>query len=231
MLLIASPLMAGPLPPDCERILIVGAGGFGREVLQWAIDAWPDRANTITGFLAEDNASEKTSRCALPIVAKPSDFRPGRGDYLVFGIGVPKTRIQVANALVEKGCRFLTVVHPTAIISPTASIAAGTIICPHAVVSDSASVGQFVVVNYFSSIAHDAYVGDFTVMSPYSAVAGNARVGHSVFFGIHSGVAPGVEIGEGSRISSHSWARASVPAGSLVHGNPPVISPLIALEQ
>ena len=42
------------LPADCRRILIVGAGGFGREVLQWARDAWPDQASRISGFLSDD---------------------------------------------------------------------------------------------------------------------------------------------------------------------------------
>ena len=226
-----SPQRVGKLPDDCERIIIVGAGGFGREVLQWAGDAWPNRSNLIAGFLAEDIDPKHDSRNPLPIIAKPSAFKPRPGDYLILGIGIPTSRVRVTSTLLEKGCQFLTMVHPLAIVSPSASIAAGTIVCPNGVVSDSASIGRFVLINYFASVAHDAIVGDFTVMSPYTAIAGNAQVGRSVFFGIHSGVAPGVEVGEGSRISTHSWARTSVPSHSLVHGNPPVISPLLVLEE
>jgi hypothetical protein len=41
-------------PSDCRRLLIVGAGGFGREVLQWARDAWPEHVDRIAGFLSDD---------------------------------------------------------------------------------------------------------------------------------------------------------------------------------
>ena len=44
-------------PPVVSRIFIVGAGGFGREVLQWARDAWPDHAALIAGFLSAESGS------------------------------------------------------------------------------------------------------------------------------------------------------------------------------
>ena len=87
------------------------------------------------------------------------------------------------------------------------------------------------LVNYLASVAHDSVIEDFTVMSPYAAVSGNARVGSGAFLGMHASVAPGVTVGAGVRISSQSWARVDIPENSLVHGNPPVVSPLITLAR
>lgn len=216
-------------PDDCDRIVIVGAGGFGREVLQWARHAWPAASHKIAGFVSADPAKLEGHAATLPILGSPDDFEIRATDGLVLAIGIPQARRQVAEWLEARGSRFLTLVHPTAIVADTAVIGPGSVICPSAILSDGSVIGKLVLVNYFASVAHDSEIEDFTVLSPYAAVAGNSRVRRGAFLGMHASVAPGVTVGAGARISSHSWARVNVPEESLVHGNPPVVSPLMTL--
>lgn len=211
--------------PGLRRILIVGAGGFGREVVQWARDAWPDRAGLVAGFLSADLDLLDGRDCTLPILSEPSRYEPRPGDGLLLAIGIPEVRRRVAEELLVRNATFLTLIHPTAIVCPTAAIGPGTIICPNAIVSDAARLGRCVLVNYHASLAHDSSAGDFAVLSPYAAVAGGSNVGEDVFLGIHASVGPGVAIGARSKVAANSCALHDVPPDRLVHGVPGRNSP------
>jgi len=210
-----------------DRILIVGAGGFGREVLQWARDAWPDHTARIRGFLSADIHLKSDRDCDVPIVGDPAAFVPGRGDGLILAIGIPGIRRRVAETLLARGAQFLTLIHPTAIVASTASIGPGAVVCPYAIVSDAARVGRFGLINYHASLAHDASAGDFAVLSPYATLAGGANVGDDAFLGLHASVGPRISVGSRSKVAANSCALADVPPDSLVHGVPGRLTPLL----
>ncbi|NDC63015.1 MAG: transferase [Planctomycetia bacterium] len=212
-----------------ERILIVGAGGFGREVLQWARDAWPALAPSIAGFLAADAEDAAGRPRPLPVIADPMEFAPLPGDRLLLAIGIPTTRRRVAEALERRGAVFLTLIHPTAVVAATASIGAGSILCPHSIVSDSARLGRNVLLNYHASLGHDSTAGDFSVLSPYAALGGDAHVAEDVFMGMHASVGPGKTLGARTKVSANSCALADAPADSIVFGVPGRIVPRVGL--
>ena len=208
------------LPADCQRIVIVGAGGFGREVLQWAREAWPDHASLVGGFLSDDPGRLTGFLTDVGILSAVRDYRPAAGDYLLLAIGVPYARRQVAESLLAKQARFLTLVHPRALVAPTALIGEGSIVCPFAIVSDAAVLGSFVLANYNASLGHDSAAGEYAVLSPYATLGGGARIDDEVFLGLHASVGPGISIGARSKVSANSCALASAPSDSLVFGVP-----------
>lgn len=222
-----TPLMEGINPAACKRIIIVGAGGFGREVLHWAGAAWPAEASKIAGFLSNDPHKLEGYDKVVPILGSPDDFNRRPGDGLVLAIGIPVVRRQVTESLLARGCEFLTLIHPTAIVAPTAQIAAGAVICPYAIISDAARVGSFAVLNYHSSLGHDASVGDFAVLSPYATLGGGAVIQDDVFLGLHASVGPGKQVGAGSKVSANACALEDTPCHSLVFGVPGKVGPLI----
>ncbi len=208
-----------------QRILIVGAGGFGRELLDWVRDTWPEKGSQIAGFLSADADILQGRDRGVPVLADPASYEPLPGDALVLGIGIPEVRRRVAEQLIGRGAEFLTVVHPTAIVSPRATIGPGSIVCPGVIVSDSAALGSFVLLNYHASMAHDSRAGDFAVLAPYAALAGHATIGADAFLGLHASVGPGVGIGDRSRVAANSCALTHAPADSLVSGVPGRVTP------
>ena len=214
-------------PSAGSRIIIVGAGGFGREVLHWARDAWPEHASRIAGFLSAERDRLTCHDGSLEILADPDGYEPQSGDALLLAIGIPIVRRQVAESLMSRGAKFLTLVHPTAIVAPTAAIGEGSIICPYAIVSDAAQVGAFVLMNYHSSLGHDASAGDHAVLSPYATLGGNAHIGDDVFMGLHASVGPGKRIGARSKVSANSCALSDAPTESIIYGAPGRVGPLI----
>jgi len=213
--------------PLASRILIVGAGGFGREVLQWARDAWPEHASRIAGFLSADRSMLDFHDGSLDIIADPDRYEPAVGDGLLLAIGIPEVRRRVAESLKSRGAEFLTLIHPTAVVATTASIGNGSIICPYVIVSDAARVGACVLLNYHSSLGHDASAGDYAVLSPYAAIGGNAHIEADVFMGLHATVGPGKRIGVRSKVSANSCALVDAPSDSIIYGVPGRVGPLI----
>lgn len=216
------------LPTDCRRIVIVGAGGFGRELLQWVRDSWPEQASLVAGFLSDDPSRLGNYSVGVGILSTIVDYEPQPGDYLLLGIGVPYARRRVAEQLLARGGKFLTLVHPRAMVAATASISEGAVLCPFVIVSDSAKIGRFVLANYHASVGHDAFAGEFTVLSPYATLGGNARVEDDVFLGLHASVGPGRSLGSRSKVSANSCVLANAPAGSLVFGVPGRVSVLVS---
>jgi sugar O-acyltransferase (sialic acid O-acetyltransferase NeuD family) len=221
---------AAAQPTDCERILFIGAGGFGREALAWARDAWPADAGRFAGFLSDDPLKLDGFCSDLRILGSLASYVPSPADALVLAIGIPGVRRRVAESLIARGCRFLSLIHPTAIVAATAVIGAGSILCPYSIASDHARLGRFTLMNYHSSVAHDAATGDFAVLSPYATLGGGAGIGDDVFLGLHASVGPGVRIGDRSKVSANSCALAHAGRESLIHGVPGRISPLISPE-
>jgi sugar O-acyltransferase (sialic acid O-acetyltransferase NeuD family) len=201
-------------------VIVVGAGGFGRETVQWARQAWPDQIGRLAGFLSADPAALDGHPAALPILGDPATFVVQPGDGFLLAIGIPLVRRRVAEELAQRGAVFLTLVHPTAIVADTATIGAGSVICPHAVVSDAVRIGRCVLVNYHASLGHDAAAGDYAVFSPSAALGGGAVVEEDVFLGLHATVGPRVRIGAAAKVSANSAALVSVPRQMLVYGVP-----------
>ena len=221
-------LASGTLPGgSISRILVVGAGGFGREVLQWARDAWAERASLIEGFLSAEKDRLHVRDDVPGIIASPEDFFPESGDALLLAIGIPAARRRVAELLKSRGATFLTLIHPTAIVAPTATIGGGSILCPYSILSDAARIGECVLMNYHTSLGHDASAGDYAVLSPYAALGGNAHIAEDVFLGMHASVGPAKRIGARSKVSANSCALADAPADSIVYGTPGRVGPLI----
>lgn len=216
--------------PRIERIFIVGGGGFGREAFNWVRDAWPTASAKVAGFLSADGDLLDGHNSAIPIMADPADFQPDEGCAFVLGIGIPQVRRHVAESLLSRGATFLTVVHPTAIVAPTAVVGDGSIICPYAIVSDAANLGKFTLVNFHSSLGHDAATGDFSVLSPYAALGGGARIGADTFLGLHASVGPGKRLGPRTKVSANSAALSDAPADALIFGVPGRVTPNVGTE-
>lgn len=215
-----SPPTVGHVPADCDRIIIVGAGGFGREVLQWARHAWPEHGHKIAGFLSDDPTKLDGHVTRLPILGSPEAFEPKQKDYLILAIGIPLVRRRVAEELEARGARFLTMIHPTAIVADTAVIGPGTLVGPLVVISDSATIGMFGLLNYHASLGHDAAIGSFVVMSPYATLGGGASVADDVFLGIHASIGPNQKVGSRTYVSANTCVLRDAPEQSIVFGVP-----------
>jgi sugar O-acyltransferase (sialic acid O-acetyltransferase NeuD family) len=199
-----------------SALVIVGAGGFGREVLQYAIDA----GIPVRGFL-DDRCDALTGTGLSVAVTGPIEGHVPAADVAyVVSLGDPGTRRRIAASLAAAGARFASVVHPRAWVAPTAVLGDGAIVAPGAVVGPHAVLDAHVALNVLASIGHDATVGEGSVFSPYATCNGDARIGAGVLLGTRATVLPGVHVGEGARIAAGAVCYREVPAWALAQGDP-----------
>lgn len=201
-------------------LIIVGAGGLGREVLAYARDAaaaglGPD----VAGFLDDDPDALAGYDLSVGIVGASSDERFLAGTVVV-AYGDPQLRRDARLAVEQAGGLLHSVVHPSAWVAPSASLGAGCIVAPGAFVGVDAQLGDNVVVNTLASIGHDARVGEDTVVSPHAALSGLCAVGSGVMCGTHATLVPGVTVGDSCRLAAGCCITRDVPPGSLAAGNP-----------
>lgn len=204
-----------------KRLLIVGAGGFGREMSHW-VRQHPDHGVrwTFGGFL-DDNAAALDGFSRDPgVVGTIRDYAPSAGDLLVCALGLPRPKKAVVEALLARGAEFLTFVHPAATIGGHVTLGEGTVVCPGAVLSSDIRIGRFVTINLCATVCHDAHVGDYSTLSCHVDITGFCKVGEGVFLGSHAGMIPKAAVGDWALVGAGSMVMMPVPPGSTVMGVP-----------
>lgn len=203
-----------------RNLLIAGAGGFGREVFDMALEMPEFR---VAGFLSDvANALDDYPeiRAEAGIVGTIADYNPRAGDFIVVAIGDVAGRKKVAEILRTRGANFINLIHPTAFVSNFAKIGTGVIICRGAAVSTGTAIGDFSLVNACATIGHDAELGAFSVICPHVSIGGFARIGAECFVGANASIAPRKILGRGTEISANSFVARDTQASALVIGVP-----------
>ena len=96
-----------------KRVIIVGAGGFGREAyyLVQAINEIKTRYE-IVGFLDDNLNALDGKKIDSPIIGRIDEWIPKGDEVYVMGIASPKIKEVIANTLISKGATFITLIHP-----------------------------------------------------------------------------------------------------------------------
>ena len=204
-----------------KELVIVAAGGCGREVLQWAKDI--NKAENrwhIKGFIDDDLSALDGLKCDVPVLSTVDDYEIRPEDEFVCCIGSSEARARVTEKLKAKGAVFTTLIHPSAVIADSCTLGEGVIVYPFALISDNAHVGDGCIINMYSSVAHDSVLGEFCTISAHCDITGKCRLGDRVFMGSTSQMVPGTRIGDDGYICAGSAVMTRVRSGSKVLGNP-----------
>ncbi len=205
-------------PLDPTSMLIYGAGGHGKAVLELLRAV---RTYRIIGWI-DDGLPVGSEILGLPVVGGAANLREWykRGVRLaangVGGIGNPAVRIQVFDTLAQEGFSCPALVHPTAMVEPSAALEAGVQVLPLAYVGSSTRVGFGSVINVGAIAAHDCRLGRVTNLSPGAALAGFVQVGDHTQIGMNATINLNLTIGSGCNIGNGATVKADVPAGARV---------------
>ena len=205
-----------------QNIIIVGAGGFGRELCCWIEDMLDKAHQRIGGFLDDTLAPAPALNERYPyrLLGAIDSYRLQAGDVFVIAIGDPAAKLRIAKALQQKGAAFFTIVHPTARLARTARLGIGVVICPFALVSADSTVGDFVTINSYSSIGHDASVGSGTTLSCHVDITGGVSIGDAAFFGSGARVLPKLRVGDHATVGAGAVVMRKVEASTTVYAMP-----------
>jgi len=202
------------------NIVIVGAGGFGREVYLWAKDSFSKDQYRIKGFLDDNVKTLDGYNVEIGVIGSIDKYEIKEKDRFVIGIGTLEIKKQIVEKLIIRGAQFINLIHPTAVIADTAVIGRGNVIAPFVLISNCAKLNDFVVLNVYSLCGHDTRIGKYCTLSPYAAAAGFVVLEDEVYLGTHATVAPGKKVGYKSKISANSVVMRDVATNKIVFGVP-----------
>lgn len=211
-----------------KKLVIMGAGGFGREVNAWLIDAIKqgmcqptiDAVWEIAGFIDDTADSLNAFPGVAPILSTIEDYQPQPNTYVVCAIANPVVKKRLTEKLLARGVEFFTLIHPSVVIGTNVVIGKGTVICPFTVLSTDLEVGEFVTINSACTIGHDSSIANFCTLSGHCDVTGGVKLREGAFLGSHAVVVPNVIIGEYAVVGAGSVAIRKVAPGVTVFGVP-----------
>ncbi len=199
-------------------LIIYGGGGHGKSLI--------DLIRLLGTFcvigIVDDGLPVGSPIMAVPMLGGADILEPlfKRGLHLaanaVGGIGNISIRIKVFERLMAAGFTCPTLIHPTAFIEPSASLAEGVQVFPHAYVGSEAKVGFGVIVNTGAIISHDCNLGDYVNVSPGAILAGEVSVGEATLIGMGVTVNLRVRIGHHARIGNGATIKQDLPDGGIV---------------
>ena len=193
-----------------KDLYIIGAGGFGREVV-WLIERINEVKPTwnIKGFIDDKKSLWGTFEEEYPVLGGCEYLADKEDVYVVCAVGTAAVRRKVIAKLQETYVQFATLIDPSVLISKRVKVGEGTIICAGTIITVDIEIGSHVIINLNCTIGHDAIIHDYVTIYPSVNVSGNVQVGECS------------ELGTGTRIVQGKSVASStiIGAGSVVARN------------
>lgn len=206
-----------------KNIVIVGAGGFGREVFNHAEDCIRVGADwKIKGFIDDNLKALDNYDYPQKVIGTIKEYIPEENDFFICAIGSPKTKKIVVGALLQRGAKFEKLIHPSVKIGRNVKIGKGVVLCPNVTLTCDISIGNYAMVNCTSGCGHDSVIGDYCTISSYCDVTGFCKLGEGVFFASHVCMRPSSKVGDWTRVGINSCVIMNIKAGISAFGNPAV---------
>ena len=184
-----------------NKIIIVGAGGFGREAA-WVID----RSNAVNptyellGF-CDDDSEYCMTHYGSSYLGTLEEVAEGYSGVSFFcAIGKNRIRQSVTKHLTESGLAMVTVIDPSAVIAPDVTVGDGSFIGIGSVISVSTKIGSGVIINHNVTVGHDVTVDDFAQLCPGVSLSGSCHVGEGALLGSNSATVQERKIGAWSTL-------------------------------
>lgn len=196
-----------------QPLIIVGAGGFAKEVYSWV----DHTKQQVMCFFTEETYSERYLY-DVPILSSLEEFR---WCSFIVAIGDNETRRRLFKSMCTMGfVPSMPIIHRSVVLGHRVDVGFGSIICPNSVVTSDVRIGSGCIVNIGTTIGHDVQVSDFVNIAPGVNVSGNVLIREGASLGTNSSVREHVEIGEWSTVGMGSVVLKDVPNGQTHIGNP-----------
>lgn len=204
-----------------KKLIIIGARGWGREVL-WAVRSNGIRLGmTVKGFLDDDvNALDDLDGDFPPILSSVESYEVCAGGLFFCALGDAEARKHYSEIIERKGGKFVSIIHPKASVSPNAVIGEGSFIDEYVSISDNVRLGKHTLVQRLATVGHDTKIGDYVTLGAYTFCGGNSTIGDCSTLHVRTTLLRNVSVGANAVVGAGSVVIKKVKDGDHVFGNP-----------
>lgn len=174
-------------------IVLLGAGGFAREVYDWVnLETF-----SIVALFSENSASG-TGLYGTPVINNLSNLKLAK---FVVAVGDPLLKMRFVELAIAAGLEPAPpIIHRSAVLGRGNKIGLGSVICPFVCVTTNTDIGKYTVLNLSSTVGHDTSIGEYSTVSPGANISGNCAIGDACYIGTNSAIREKVTIGNHSTV-------------------------------
>jgi sugar O-acyltransferase (sialic acid O-acetyltransferase NeuD family) len=207
-----------------ERIVIVGAGGYGREIvaLAAACNLAAQQARYDVVGVVDDGVPDlgRLDRLSVSLIG-PVESVGNLDARYVIAIGSPSVRRVVDQRLTALGASAAApMIHPSAWVGLDVELALGVVVCAGAIVTTNVRLGRHTHLNLQATVGHDCDIGKYVTVAPMTAISGNVTLEDEVELGTGVSIIPGVSIGRGAMVGAGAVVTRDIAPGTVAVGVP-----------
>jgi sugar O-acyltransferase (sialic acid O-acetyltransferase NeuD family) len=198
-------------------VVLLGTGRFAEDVVDivsetpgWCVDRLVDSV---------DPARAGTDVAGIPVLWVDDVAGYAASHHALGALGTTKRRAFIER-VAAFGIPFATIVHPSAGVSTSVTLAEGTLVSRGCLVAARAAIGRHVLLNRGCTIGHHTTIGDYVTVGPGVHIASSVHVGSGTYIGIGATIIDHVEVGPGSIVAAGAVVTRDVPGRVLVAGVP-----------
>ena len=189
-----------------KKIVFIGTGAVAAELTSYLEDgSWGnDCTFEIKGYLTYGVSgidSWKEYQLAHSYLGLLEDYQVQEEDHFILALGNSEVKRKIVEIIKARNGKFMTLIHPTAIVAKTAKIGEGNILCPFVMIGPNVLLGNFNLLTSQSIISHDSKVGDFNFFAT-ALLCGHTIVGDANYMGIRVTTVPDIIIGNRNKIQA-----------------------------
>lgn len=207
-----------------KSVVIVGAGGFAREVLEiFKAHNKISKDYDILGFVDDDTELHGKVINNCPVLGGLDWIKEHSDGYslgCVCAIGTPETRKRVVERLQDIGIDFCNAIHPSVIICDFVELGQDVIIQAGSILAVNSKIGDHVHINFDATIGHDAIIGSYCTIAPGAHINGEDHFGQGVDVGTGATFLQQVSIGSWSTIGAGAVVTTDIPEKVVAVGVP-----------
>lgn len=209
---------------------IIGAGGFGREIMPVAREmiVGSSGSKEFDLVFVVENLKEQIVVNGHKVI-NDKDFvaLEAKNKYFNIAIADCKTRERIATKMLTSNVKPFTIKASNTAIFDNNDIGEGAILCPFTTVTSNAKIGKFFHANIYSYVAHDCIIGDFVTFAPSVHCNGKVVIEDYAYIGTGAVIRQGtnerpIVIGKGSVVGMGAIVTKTVRPFTTVVGNPAV---------
>lgn len=200
-----------------KKIIVVGAGGFGKEV------AWMAKRckREVIGFLDSTPEKQNTKVIGLDVLGSIENAQQFLDCEFVIAIGNPRARKKIIdNFFKDERFSFATLIDPSSIVGENVSVAAGSIICAGVILTVDILIGRHTIVNINSTIGHNVVIKDYVTIAPNASISGDVILSDLVEIGTNATLREKLNVYEGAMIGMGAVLTKDVEKNHVMVGNP-----------
>jgi sugar O-acyltransferase (sialic acid O-acetyltransferase NeuD family) len=206
------------------NLVVVGAGGFGRETVE-AIRALNTCGASwrVLGYLDDNPALRGKHIDGTPVIGGLTEAENLADASFVVCTGRPDnyaSRPVIVDRLGLSPDRYATIVHPAATVSSSSRIGPGSVLLASVVLSAAGTIGAHVAIMPNVTITHDDVIEDFATIASGACLGGHVRIGQGAYVGSGALIREDLSVGRRAMVGMGSVVLADVPAGQVWIGMP-----------